>query len=98
MDGAYFATPRGCYGLPLAGILAIDLLRGQLEKKGYYKASTTPGLWQHKWQPVQFCLIIYDFGIEYVGIEHFNHLLSVLQKYQQIQTNMVGKKTAGINV
>ncbi len=76
----YFEIWRGCYGLPQAGKLASDLLCGWLEKEGYYKAATTPGLWKHKWQPVQFCLIINDFGIEYVAIKHFNHLLLVLQK------------------
>ena len=39
-----------------------------------------------------------DFGVEYVGIEHFNHLLTLLKKYHQIQTNMAGDKIAGINV
>ena len=57
-----------------------------------------PGLWQHNWRPVQFCLIVDDFGIEYVGIEHFNHLLMLLKKHHQIQTNMAGDKIAGINV
>jgi hypothetical protein len=33
-----------------------------------------------------------------VGIEHFNHLLLVLQKYHQVQTNMMSNKIAGLNV
>ncbi len=44
----YFEIWHGCYGLPQAGILANDLLCGRLEKEGYYKAATTPGLWKHK--------------------------------------------------
>ncbi len=47
---------------------------------------------------MQFCLIVDNFGVEYVGIEHFNHLLAVLQMYHQVQTNMAGNKIAGINV
>jgi hypothetical protein len=39
-----------------------------------------------------------DFGVEYVGIEHFNYLSMLLKKYHQIQTNMVGNKIAGINI
>jgi hypothetical protein len=39
-----------------------------------------------------------NFGIKYVGLEHFNHLLMLLKKYHQIQTNMAGDKIAGINV
>ena len=94
----YFEIRRGCYGLPQAGILANNLLCGRLEEEGYYKAHSTPGLWRHKWRPIQFCLIVDDFGVEYVGIEHFNHLLELLKKYHQIQTNMTGDKIAGINV
>ncbi len=94
----YFEIQRGCYGLPQAVILAKDLLWGRLEKEGYYKAATTLGLWKNKWQPIQFCLIIDDFGVEYMGIEHFNHLLLVLQRYCQVQTNMAGNKIAGLDV
>jgi hypothetical protein len=94
----YFEIRRGCYGLPQAGILANNLLRGRLEEEDYYEAHSTPGLWRHKWRPIEFCLIVDDFGIEYVGIEHFHHLLELLKKYHQIQTNMAGDKIAGINV
>jgi hypothetical protein len=80
----YFEIFRGCYGLPQAGILANNFLRERLEEEGYYKAHSTPGLWKHKWRPIQFCLIMDDFGIEYVGIKHFNHLSTLLKKYHQI--------------
>ena len=53
--------------MPQAGKLANDLLRKRLDKAGYYEAATTPGLWRHKWRPVQFVLIVDDFGVEYVG-------------------------------
>jgi hypothetical protein len=89
----YFEIRRGCYGLPQAGILANDLLRSCLLAEVYYEVETTPGLWSHKWHPIQFCLIVDDFGIEYIGIEHFNHLLDVLKK-----SNMAGDKFAGINI
>ncbi len=94
----YFEICRGCYGLAQAGILANNLLRKRLEEEGYYEAHSTPGLWKHKWHPIQFCLIVDDFGVEYVGIEHFNHLSMLLKKYHQIQTNMAGNKIAGINI
>jgi hypothetical protein len=47
---------------------------------------------------VQFCLIVDNFGVKYLGIEHFNHLLAVLQKYHQIPTNILDNKIAGFNV
>jgi hypothetical protein len=94
----YFEIWCGCYRLPQGGILANNLLCGHLNKEGNYKATTTPGLWKHKQWPIQFCLIANNFGVEYVGIEHFNHLLMVLQRYHQVQTNMAGNKIAGLNV
>jgi hypothetical protein len=50
----YFEIQQGCYGLPQAGILANNLLHCQLEEEGYYEAHSTPGLWRHKWRPIQF--------------------------------------------
>jgi hypothetical protein len=36
--------------------------------------------------------------MEYVHIEHFDHLIAVLQQYHQVQTNIAGNKIAGLNV
>ena len=44
----YFRINKGVYGLPQASKLANDLLRKRLTNKGYYEATTTPGLWLHK--------------------------------------------------
>ena len=74
----YFEILRSCYGLPKSGRLANNLLRTRLEKADYYEATTTPGLWCHKWRPIQFVLLVDDFGIEYVGKEHALHLLKTL--------------------
>ena len=94
----YFEIGRGCYGSPQAGILANNLLCTRLETNGYYETPTTPGLWKHKWRPIQFCLLVDDFRVEYVGIEHFNHLLNLLQKYHGVQVNMAGDKFSGMTI
>ncbi len=75
----YFEICQGCYGLPQAGILANNLIRLRLVAENFHKAASTPGLWRHKWCLLQCCLIIDDFGVEYVGIEHFNFLLELLK-------------------
>ncbi len=66
--------------------------------EGYYKAASTPGLWRHKWRPIHFCLLVDYFGVEYVGIEHFNYLLDLLKKFHGVQCNMAGDKFADINI
>ena len=49
----YFDIICGCYGLLQSVRLANDLLRTRPEKAGYYEASTTPGIWSHRWRTVQ---------------------------------------------
>ena len=75
----YFEIRRSCYGLPQSGTLANKQLRLRLEKEVYYEARTTLGLWRHKWRPIQFCLIVDDFGVEYVGKQHADHLVTILK-------------------
>ena len=64
-------------------------LRFRLEKEGYYEAITTPGLWRHKWRPIQFCLVVDDFGFEYVGKQHAEHLATILKNI--IISQKIGK-------
>jgi hypothetical protein len=66
--------------------------------EGYYEAASTPGLWCHKWRPIQFCLLVDNFGVEYVEIQHFNHLLDLLKKFHGVQCNMARDKFAGIDI
>jgi hypothetical protein len=92
----YFEIRQGCYGLPQAGILANDLCRSRLKAKGFYEAASTPSLWHHKWRPIQFCLIVDNFDVEYVGLAHVTYLLDILKKFHGIQYNMAGDKFAGM--
>ena len=73
----YFEIVRGYYGLPQSGKLSNNLLGTRLNRAGYYEAATTSRLWKHTWNPIQFCLIVDDFGIEYVGEKHAHHLRQV---------------------
>ena len=84
--------------MPQSGRLANEQLRKRLEKEGYYETRTTPGLWRHKWRPIMFCLIVDDFGVEYVGKRHALHLASVLKNYHDISEDWEGKKYAGIDL
>ena len=63
----------------------------RLEKEGYYETATTPGLWCHKWRPIMFCLVVDDFGVEYVGNQHADHLAMVLKKYRNITEDWTRK-------
>ena len=54
----YIHADRGMYGLPQSGLLANALLEKQLNKQGYHQSKLVPGLWSHKWRPVQFTLVM----------------------------------------
>ena len=69
-------------------MLSNDLLRARLNNAGYYKTTTTPGLWRQKWCPIMFVLIVDDFGIEYVGDNHLRHLRTVLTNHYTITEDL----------
>ena len=71
----YLEIRRAIYGLPQAGILANKLLRKRLAPEGYYEVAHTPGLWRHVTRPIQFTLVVDDFGVKYVGKQNADHLI-----------------------
>ncbi|KAL7481927.1 hypothetical protein ACHAW6_007610 [Cyclotella cf. meneghiniana] len=78
-DGwVYFKIICSVYGLPQSGILTNKLLKKCLNQSGYYKLDATPGLWQHKGHPIMFTLIVDDFGVEYISIQHAHHLHDII--------------------
>ncbi|KAL7490192.1 hypothetical protein ACHAW6_015938 [Cyclotella cf. meneghiniana] len=94
----HFEIWRGIYGLPQSGILANNLLEKCFNHHGYYQTPTTPGLWQHKWHPILFCLIVDDFGIKYVETSHLQHLREALTEHYTISEDLTSRKFAGIDL
>jgi hypothetical protein len=66
----YIEVQKGMYGLPQAGILANQLLARRLAIQGYHQTKSTPGLWRHATRPIQFTLVVDNFGVQYVGKEY----------------------------
>eukprot|EP00804_Cyclotella_cryptica_P028475 CCRYP_020572-RG/>CCRYP_020572-RG protein AED:0.35 eAED:0.35 QI:0/-1/0/1/-1/1/1/0/440 len=94
-DGTIYVLVRlGMYGLPQAGLLANELLEKRLNAHGYHQSKLVPGLWKHIWRPIQFTLVVDDFGIKYVGDEHPQHLLTVLQEHYSVTTDWQGAATS----
>ena len=94
----YFEIRNGVYGLPQSGSLAKILLEKRLKNHGYYQCFTTPGLLRHEWRPVVFCLLVDDFGVEYVGERHTLHIKTVLEEHYEITKNYEGDLYSGINL
>ena len=94
----YIMAIRGMYGLPQSGLLANELLEKRLNKNGYYQSKYIPGLWKHEWRPVQFTLVVDDFGVKYVGKEHAMHLKEALEQDYTVTTEWDGRRYIGITL
>ena len=89
---------RRSKGLPQAGLLAQQLLEKRLEKHVYSQSKQTPGLWKHDRRPICFYLVVDDFGVEYVGEAHANHLIKALKKNYDISEDWKGLKYCGLSL
>ena len=55
-----------------------------------------PGLWKHDTRPIQFTLVVDDFGVKYEGEEHALHLKQALEEHYKVTTDWTGKRYIGI--
>ena len=85
----YIVTNKGMYGLPQVGLLANELLEKQLNENGYRQCKLVPRLWKHDWRPIQFTLVVDDFGVKYVGKEHALHLKATLKQDYKVTNDCV---------
>ena len=94
----FIEVTKGMYGLPQAGLLANELLEKRLNKHGYFQSKLVPGLWKHKSRPIQFTLVVDDFGVKYVRKEHADHLKRVLEEHYKVTTDWSGERYVGIHL
>ena len=98
-DGSiYIVANKGMYGLPQAGLLANELLEKRLNENGYRQSKLVPGLWKHDWRPIQFTLVVDDFGVKYVGKEHALHLKATLEQDYKVTNDWTGNRYIGITL
>jgi hypothetical protein len=60
----HIETNKGMYGLPQAGLIANELLKKRSNEHGYRQSKLIPGLWTHDTLPIQFTLVVDDFGVK----------------------------------
>jgi hypothetical protein len=80
----YVEINKGMYGRTLAGKLANDALIKHLTIHSYNQCNRTPGLFTHESRPVQFCLVVNDFGIKYTSKDNAKNLIKTLQSKYKI--------------
>jgi hypothetical protein len=95
----YCKIVKGMYGLPQAGRLANKLLEKRLKPHGYSPAPHTHGLWLHSTKPMQFALVVDDFGIEYENRKDAEDLIQVLKNhYEAVSEDWDGELFCGITL
>ncbi len=62
----YLEIGKVIYGLSQAGKLANKCLREYLAPTRYYEVTYTSGLWRHVTRPIQFFIIVDNFGVNYM--------------------------------
>ena len=86
------------YWLPQAGKIANDKIKLHLAKFGYDPAPITSGIWRHQTLPLQFSLVVDDFGIKYERQEDITHLLDSLKTICKISEDWDEKLYCGLNL
>ena len=86
------------YGIPQEGKITNDKLKLHLSKFGNEPVSITPDLWRHQTRPVQFLLVVDDFGIKYERQEDIKHLFDALKTIYKISEDWDGKLYLGLNL
>ena len=86
------------YGISQAGKIANYILKLHMDKFGYEPAPITPDLWRHQTTPLQFLLVVDDFGIKYERQEDITHILDALKMIYNISEECYGKLYCGLNL
>ena len=94
----YAEVRKTMYGLPQAGRMAEEELVEHLAPYGYAPVKHTPGLWKHESRPVTFVLVVDDFGVQYVGKEHADHLAMALKARYNMTEDWEGERYCGITL
>ena len=84
--------------MPQSGDLAQALLENRLKIHDYYQCPLTSGLWKHTWHPIMFCVIVDNFGVEYIGKLHALHLKQALAEHYELTENWKGDLYSIINL
>jgi hypothetical protein len=94
----YIEIRKGMYGLKQAGRIAYDELKTHLAKHGYESCKTTQGLWKHASRPIQFILVVDDFGVKYTNEQDVHHLINALLKKYKLSVDWTGTLYCGLHL
>ena len=95
----YVQIKKGMYGLAQSSLLENELLAKRLAKTWFNQTPHTPGLWRHHTKPIQFALVVDDFGIKYDNKQDAQDLINALEKnYEAVSVYWDGELFCGIKL
>ena len=74
------------------------LLKKGLKVHDHFEVSHTPGLFVHKTRPIWFTLTVDSVGVKYIGREHAEHSMPVLQQHYKMDEDWKGELYRGITL
>ena len=95
----YVQIDKVMYGLAQAGLLANEIFAKSLAKHGFNQTPHTLGLWRHHAKPIQFTLVVEDFGIKYKNKQDVQDIINALEKnYEAVSVDWDGELFCGIKL
>ena len=80
------------YGLAQAGLLSNELYSKRLDKHRFNRTPYTPDIWKHHTKPIQFALVVDNFGIKYENKQDEQDLINTLEKnYEPVSVDWDGE-------
>jgi hypothetical protein len=61
-----------------------------LNKQGYRQSKLVPGFWKHNTGPIQFTLVVNNFGVKYISDEQAQNLKNALKEHYKLTCNWTG--------
>jgi hypothetical protein len=92
-----FEVTSALFGHPAAGKLSEDQLLPRLAAAGYHQTAI-PCLFRHESRPIQFTLIVDDFGVKYKNRADAEHLLQTLECFHQMRVDWTGRNYVGYEI
>ena len=86
------------YGLAQSGRIANQDLQKHLAKYNFYPSKRNPGLWKHRTRPINFTLVVDDFGIKYTNKDDIDYLIEAIKEKYPIKINWERSKYIGIDL
>ena len=84
-------------GLKQSGLLSQQRLVTQLNLFGYFQTAT-PMFFRHDTRPIDFTLVVDDFGIQYSRDDDLDHLLECLTDMYSVKTEKTGFRFSALTL